>query len=114
MNCECLFIVHYISSIYSVTLLSSRCALAPHLGPAAWPDTNRYQEAFISRLCLALPSSTSKDGKRLPRWKGVMDAYNRVRDMLFNNGKILTHTNMQLPDVNQKTLTAWYVHLMCY
>uniref|UniRef100_K1Q3C6 Uncharacterized protein n=1 Tax=Magallana gigas TaxID=29159 RepID=K1Q3C6_MAGGI len=56
-----------------------RCALAPHLGPAAWPDTNRYQEAFISRLCMAFPSSTSKDGRRQPRWKAVVDAYNRAR-----------------------------------
>eukprot|EP00105_Crassostrea_gigas_P045772 XP_019929920.1 PREDICTED: uncharacterized protein LOC109620939 [Crassostrea gigas] len=57
---------------------------------------------------MAFPSSTSKDGRRQPRWKAVVDAYNRVREMIFSNGKILAETNLQLPDVNQRTLTAWY------
>ncbi|KAH3741227.1 hypothetical protein DPMN_047948 [Dreissena polymorpha] len=84
-----------------------RCELAPHLGPATWPDCNRYQEALLVKLCAAFPGSTTKDGVLQARWQTVLEKYNLIRDMVFNSQHVIQDTHIQLADINQRTLTAW-------
>ncbi|XP_052268731.1 uncharacterized protein LOC127870114 [Dreissena polymorpha] len=85
-----------------------KCALATHLGPATWPDCNRYQEALLVKLCAAFPGSTTKDGVQQVRWRTVLEKYNLIREMVFNSQRVIQNTRIQLSDINQRTLTAWF------
>ncbi|KAH3786657.1 hypothetical protein DPMN_164764 [Dreissena polymorpha] len=80
--------------------------IGPHLGPATWPDCNRYQEALLVKLCAAFPGSTTKDRVPQARWRTVLEKYNFIWE-IFNSQRVIQDTRIQLADINRRTLTAW-------
>ena len=94
---------------FSVTLnFLFRLFLGPNEGVAGWPNCNRYVEATISRLCEIYTGSKRSDGGIvLTRWALINRAYNRIRQCIVDNAKVMSETSLQLPMINQTTLTQW-------
>lgn len=86
-----------------------RCFLGSNAGPAQWPDCNRYVEAVISRLCDLNPSPERSKGSTKTRWTLVCRAYKEIRERIINNGKVITETRIQMPEVNQATVSQWFI-----
>ena len=86
---------------------TKRSFLGQNSGPASWPDCNRYMEAVIIRLCQIYPSPTKKNGNTTLRWTLVGNAYKRIRETILNNATVMQQTNIQLAEINQRTLIQW-------
>ena len=91
------------------TFFFNRCFLGSNAGPAQWPDCNRYVEAVISRLCDLNPSPERSKGSTKTRWTLVCRAYKEIRERIINNGKVITETRIQMPEVNQATVSQWFI-----
>ncbi|XP_062605931.1 uncharacterized protein LOC134267733 [Saccostrea cucullata] len=79
------------------------------MGPAQWPDCNRYVEAVISKLCQLFPSSRrNQQGIKLDRWTLIGRAYEHIRQCILNNAQVMANTAIQLPSINKTTLTQWF------
>ena len=72
----------------------------PGAVPASWPDANRYTEAIILRLLSLLPKNRS-------RFDDVTKAYYDIRHLLLQNGKVMSETCIQLPEISKGTLIQW-------
>ena len=77
-------------------------------GAAAWPDANRYMEAIMIKLLAIYPSPTKKNGNTTLRWTLIMRAYKNIREAVLANAVVMDKTQIQLADVNTKTLALWY------
>ena len=83
-------------------------------GPAQWPDASRLDEAICVRLCelhLSPTKSTkSKTGTvREQRWSTILVKYSHLREQVLSNCQLLDNTSLQLFELNQCTLTQWFV-----
>ncbi|KAK3095779.1 hypothetical protein FSP39_019003 [Pinctada imbricata] len=86
-----------------------RCFLGQNTGPAQWPDCNRYVEAIISRLCELYPGNErTPQGSIIMRWTLISRAYNKIRQLVLNNARVMENTEPQLPEINNTTLSQWY------
>ena len=79
------------------------------LGSNAGPDCNRYVEAVISRLCDLNSGPERSKGSTKTRWTLVCRAYKEIREQVINNGKVITETRIQMPEVNQTTVSQWFI-----
>ncbi|XP_022778182.1 uncharacterized protein LOC111319705, partial [Stylophora pistillata] len=86
-----------------------RCFLGSNSAPAQWPDCNRYTEAVISELCNAHPGPERSSKKTSNRWSLVCKDYRGIQERVMNNGMVMRETQIQLPDINQATLSQWYI-----
>lgn len=84
-----------------------RCFVGQNSGPATWPNCNRYVEVVHIKLCQIYPSPVKKNGTTTLQWTLVGNAYKKIREFIINNAHVMQHTGIQLPEVNQRTLTQW-------
>ena len=82
--------------------------MGENVGPAQWPDANRYMEALISRLCDIHTSPAKAKKKTVSRWTLICRDYANIVKLLMNCPVILRDTNMQMHDINNTTLVQWY------
>ena len=88
-----------------------RSMRGPDSIPAAKPqDCNSYVKAVLYRLCAAYPGRHKRDGQVWSRWSLILDAYSNIRTTLLNSVPVMEKTNLQFPEISQKTLKAWYGH----
>ena len=87
---------------------TKRSFLGQNSGPASWPDANRYMEALIVKLCASHPSPVKKDRQTIQRWSLIIASYKKIRDTVLGNAKVMSETKIQLAEINNKTLVAWY------
>ena len=76
-------------------------------GPAQWPDANRYMECLILHLCEAFPTHKRAKGNLTLRWDLVMECYMGIKKRVMTNARVQRETRLQLPDLNQRTLSTW-------
>lgn len=88
-----------------------RCFLGQNAGPAQRPDCNRYMQAIIDKLCAAYPGNVVQNGNRVLRWTLILRAYQNIKTLVVQCSKVMSDTAIQLVDINQSTLTQWYVNL---
>lgn len=72
----------------------------PGAVPASWPNANRYTEALIIRLLSVFPRTRT-------RFDDVTKAYYDIRQLVLGNGRVVSETNIQLPEISRGTLTQW-------
>ena len=53
------------------------------VGPAQWPDANRYMECLILHLCEAFPTHKRAKGDLTLRWDLVMGCYMGIKTMVI-------------------------------
>ena len=87
------------------------CFLGQNAGPAQRPDCNRYMEAIIGKLCVAYPGNVVQNENRVLRWTLILRAYQNIKALVVQCSKVMSDTAIQLVDINQSTLTQWYVNL---
>lgn len=87
---------------------STKRSFVGNHSPAQWPDCNRVVEAIFVKLCMAYPNAKRVDGVRLSRWTLIIQAYKQLRECVLNNSIIMEKTTIQLPEVNNTTLSQWY------
>ncbi|XP_038843899.1 uncharacterized protein LOC120043344 [Salvelinus namaycush] len=75
-------------------------------GPAQWPNTNRTVEAIFVELCHKHPAGKMVLGNRVNRWAAILGDYKRIRIMVLGSPNLITHTRLQLFQVNKLTLTV--------
>ena len=65
-------------------------------------------EALFVLLCRKYPKPVKRGGTTVLRWTLIGQAYKKIRDLVISNHLVLEKTDIQLVEVNQKTLTRWY------
>ena len=64
-------------------------------------------EAICSELCRLHPAATQFAGVKRARWALVMADYVAIRKAVLNNLRLMEQTNLQLYELNQRTLSQW-------
>eukprot|EP00063_Salmo_salar_P011014 XP_013985849.1 PREDICTED: uncharacterized protein LOC106564325 [Salmo salar] len=77
-----------------------RCLLGLNSGPANWPGTSRLVEAICSQLCQIHPKKS--------RWALILADYVAIREAVLNSPRLMAQTNLQLFELNQRTISQWY------
>ncbi|KAM9492387.1 uncharacterized protein ACWYII_004276 isoform 2-T4 [Salvelinus alpinus] len=85
-----------------------RCLLGLNSGPASWPDTSRLVEAICRQLCQVHPGATQSAGVKKSRWALILADYVAIREAVLNSPRLMTRTNLQLFQLNQRTISQWY------
>ena len=96
--------------------------LGVNSGPATWPDASRLVEAICLMLCRLHPSPRKSGRAVTPRFSAVASDYASIRQLVVTNTRLMEQTSLQLFDINQRTLSQWYVstfilrviHSVCY
>jgi len=78
-------------------------------GPAQWPNASRLVEAMCIRLCRKYPAQVQASGVRQRRWNFIIHDYSHIRDLVLSNQQLMENTGLQLFELNQRTLTQWFV-----
>ena len=100
--------MHYLLTLTFVDLFCCiRNFLGQGVGPAQWPDANRYMEGLIVHLCDAFPTHKRGKGSLTLRWNLVQGCYQKIKRKVMTNARVLAETGLQLADINQRTLSAW-------
>ncbi|XP_042169059.1 uncharacterized protein LOC121843508 [Oncorhynchus tshawytscha] len=84
-----------------------RCLLGLNSGPANWPGTSRLVEAICSQLCQIHPSATQSAGVKKSRWALILADYVGIREAVLNSPRLMAQTNLQLFELNQRTISQW-------
>eukprot|EP00063_Salmo_salar_P072061 XP_014046896.1 PREDICTED: uncharacterized protein LOC106600079 isoform X2 [Salmo salar] len=84
-----------------------RCLLGLNSGPANWPGTSRLVEAICSQLCQIHPSATQSAGVKKSRWALILADYVAIREAVLNSPRLMAQTNIQLFELNQRTISQW-------
>lgn len=66
-------------------------------------------EALFIQLCQKYPQPVKRDGRTVLRWTLIGQAYKKICDLVLNNHLVMQKTTIQLVEINQATLTKWYV-----
>ena len=98
---------HIIDWLFTERTDHGRRFLGQNSGLASWPSTNRYIEAVIIKLCEVFPSSSKSNGRTIRCFSLVSNAYRRIRELVLNDPLVMGKTQIQLVDINVKTLTEW-------
>ena len=96
------------------TYLNCRCFLGANSGPAQKPSSSRVVEALCLQLCRRHPSPRKKEGTYTPRFAVVLQEYINIRDLVLSSADLLSRTTIQLFEINQHTLSQWYVDFVHY
>ena len=87
---------------------TKRCFLGQGTGPAQKPDSNRYMESLIIKLCHVYSTPERSQGKTVQRWTLITRAYSLIRDIVVSNPRVMEETSIALLEINNATLTTWY------
>ena len=79
------------------------CFLGQGTCPAQRPDSNRYMESVIVKLCQSTTPDRSK-GKTFQRWTLVTHAYCAIRETVLSNANVMGETGLTLLEINNATL----------
>ncbi|XP_038842219.1 uncharacterized protein LOC120041349 [Salvelinus namaycush] len=85
-----------------------RCLLGLNSGPASWPGSSRLVEAICRQLCQIYPSAMQSAGVKKSRWALILADYVAIREAVLNSPRLMTRTNLQLFELNQRTISQWY------
>ena len=77
-------------------------------GAAQRPDSNRYMESLIIRLCGAYTSTQKEYGRRVERWTLVTRSYRQIRKPIVDNLRVMALTKIILFSIYNATLLQWY------
>jgi len=83
-----------------------RCFLSGG-APSHSPAKSRLVEAICSRLCIKIVSG--EKNPYVSRFAKIIQHYNIIRERVMNNDTILQKTGMALFQINETTLTNWYL-----
>ena len=83
--------------------------LGVNTGPATWPDASRLVEAICVMLCRLHPSPRKSGRAVTPRFPVVASDYASIRQLVVTNARLMEQTTLLLFDINQRTLSQWYV-----
>ena len=72
-------------------------------------NSNRYMDCLIEKLCSVFPGHVQEQGKTVQRWTLISHAYRNIRHKVLSNASLTRHTQLQLMEINQRTLFQWYV-----
>ncbi|XP_023991774.1 uncharacterized protein [Salvelinus sp. IW2-2015] len=84
------------------------CLLGLNSGPANWPAIFRLVEAICSHLCQIHPSTTQSAGVKKSRRALILADYVAIRVAMLNSPRLMAQTNLQLFELNQRTISQWY------
>ena len=87
--------------------LSLSCLLGTASGPATWPGTSHLVEAICSQLCRLHPSAARAAGVRRSRWALVLADYAAIREAVLASRRLMDRTQIQLFELNQRSLSQW-------
>ena len=90
-----------------IYLFCFSCLLGLNSGPANWPGTSRLVEAICSQLCQIHPSATQSAGVKKSRWALILADYVGIREAVLNSPRLMAQTNLQLFELNQRTISQW-------
>ncbi|XP_078140355.1 uncharacterized protein LOC144539410 [Centroberyx gerrardi] len=65
-------------------------------------------EAICSQLCIIHPCATQSAGTKRSRWALVLADYVAIREAVLDSRRLMTETNLQLFQLNMRTLSQWY------
>nr|XP_054601615.1 uncharacterized protein LOC107390515 [Nothobranchius furzeri]XP_054601616.1 uncharacterized protein LOC107390515 [Nothobranchius furzeri] len=85
-----------------------RCLGGEPSGAANWPDASRVVEAMCSQLCRLHPAAGRVDGVSRSRWFLICNDYMAVRQVVLNCPRLMAQTQLQLYELNQKTISQWF------
>ena len=74
---------------------------------AGKPSDSRLVEAV--RLLLVRLHHKASSSAKARRWGLVLEDYGRIRDLVVHNPLVRRRTGLQLFDLSQKTVSAWWV-----
>ncbi|XP_038843898.1 uncharacterized protein LOC120043343 [Salvelinus namaycush] len=83
------------------------CLLGLNSSPANWPAIFCLVEAICSHLCQIHPSTTQSAGVKSRRALILAD-YVAIRVAVLNSPRLMAQTNLQLFELNQRTISQWY------
>eukprot|EP00111_Clytia_hemisphaerica_P014391 TCONS_00042394-protein len=74
------------------------------------PDKSRITEALYIHLCQTYqdPKQKTDDKKFRSRWTSILSDYSKIRACVLNSQYLVNNTRMQLPIINEKSLSFWY------
>ncbi|XP_034064265.1 uncharacterized protein LOC117541213 [Gymnodraco acuticeps] len=85
-----------------------RCLLGLNSGPATWPSASRLVEAICSQLCRLHPAATRFGGIMRTRWFLILTDYVAIREAVLASPRLMAQTDIQLFELNQRTLSQWF------
>nr|XP_054600042.1 uncharacterized protein LOC107372644 [Nothobranchius furzeri] len=85
-----------------------RCLGGEPSGAANWPDASRVVEAMCSQLCHLYPAASRVNGVSRSRWFLICNDYMAVRQVVLNCPRLMAQTQLQLYELNQKTISQWF------
>ncbi|XP_043076711.1 uncharacterized protein si:ch73-112l6.1 [Puntigrus tetrazona] len=90
----------------------SLCLHNSHSNNFVTPRTDGLKSRLVAAICLALshmhPAGQTIAGFRVNRWAAILRDYNMIRDIIQDSPAISTRTQIQLLEINQRTLCQWY------
>ena len=57
------------------------------------------------------PGNVVQNGNRVLQWTLILRAYQNIKTLVVQCSKVMSDAAIQLVDLNQSTLTQWYVNL---
>ncbi|KAI4795367.1 hypothetical protein KUCAC02_031447 [Chaenocephalus aceratus] len=84
-----------------------RCLLGLNSGPATWPSASRLVEAICSQLCRLHPAATRFGGIVRTLWFLILTDYVAIREAVLASPRLMAQTDIQLFELNQRTLSQW-------
>lgn len=66
-------------------------------------------EAICSHLCRLHPAATRSRGVSKSRWSLVLSDYVAIREAVVSSPRLMAQTSIQLFELNQRTLSQWWV-----
>ena len=76
-------------------------------GPATWPNASRLVEKIFIYFTEKHANPTKVHGKKTSRWNSILSDYAQLQNMVYDDYTLRQKTNLQLFDVNYKTLLQW-------
>ena len=85
----------------------------PVCGPVCLARTQGLEqvdwwEAMCMRLCRLHPSPKKSGNAGTPKWDLVAAEYANIRTLISDNHQLMRDTELQLYEVNRRTLQQWY------
>ncbi|KAM8823430.1 uncharacterized protein AB9W97_005360 [Spinachia spinachia] len=89
---------------------TERCLLGVNSGPSTWPSASasRLEEAVCTLLCNIHPAATRLSGVTRPRLALILADYRAIREVVLSTPRLMAQTEIQLFELNHRTLTQWF------
>ncbi|KAM8822470.1 uncharacterized protein AB9W97_004889 [Spinachia spinachia] len=87
---------------------TQRCLLGVNSGPSTWPSASRLVEAVCTLLCNIHPAATRLCGVTRPRLALILADYRAIREVVLSTPRLMAQTEIQLFELNHRTLTQWF------